>query len=168
MKNISFTASLLGVSLSLCLLACQQRPIPMSYQTDEKVATIKEFYRIWDAADVSAFEKILSKDLIDHEREEKGKISDYENMKQATLRVHASFSDVKHVPLQTHFVEGDKVVVYWEHTAVHTGEMAGIAPTNKPIRMKGVDIFKIEDEKITEIWHVEAIHRIMAQINSEG
>lgn len=134
------------------------------YKTVEKENIIKEFYRIWDSAEVEAFEKVLSKDLIDHEREEKGKTSDYQNMIDATLRVHAGFSEVKHEPLQTHYVEGDKVIVYWNHTAIHTGEVGGISATNKPIRMKGVDIFQIKDGKITEIWHVEAIHQIMAQI----
>ena len=155
--------------LLISIISCNSVPQEeqkVDYKTTEKEQIIKEFYRIWDAADVDAFEKIMSKDLIDHERKEKGNKSDYQNMVDATLYIHSGFSEVKHIPLQTHYLKDDKVMVYWKHTAVHTGNFAGIPATNKPVEMKGVDIFQIMDNKISEIWHVEAIHKILEQIRS--
>ncbi|MEM1322357.1 MAG: ester cyclase [Bacteroidota bacterium] len=158
-----------SVFLMLSVLSCNsvsQETQEVDYKTVEKEQIIEEFYRIWDAADVDAFQKIMSKDLIDHEREEKDDKSDYQNMVDATLYIHSGFSEVKHIPLQTHYLKDDKVLVYWLHTATHIGDFAGFSPTNKPVKMKGVDIFQLNNGKITEIWHVEAIHEILAQIRS--
>lgn len=111
--------------------------------------------------------RIMSKDLIDHEREEKGEISDYQNMINAPQRIHARFSEAKHRPIQTHYLVDDKVVVYWEFTA-NTRKLDSLAPTIKPVRMKGVDIFQISAGKIKEIWHVEALHQIQIAIAGDS
>jgi predicted ester cyclase len=34
----------------------------------------------------------------------------------------------------------------------HSGEFQGIAPTNKRVEVKAIDIFRIEDGKILEHW----------------
>lgn len=161
-----FFTLLLGCCMLVFSVSCTTQEVKVDYYSIEKEKTIKEFYRIWDAADVDAFAEVMSKDLIDHEREEKGEKSDFQNMVEATLYIHAGFSEVKHLPLQIHYLEDDKVMVYWTHTAIHTGDFAGFSATNKAVNMKGVDIFQITDNKISEIWHVEAIHEILAQIKS--
>jgi len=66
------------------------------------------------------------------------------------------------------YLKEDKVMIYWKYTAVHTGDFAGFPPTNNPISMKGVDIFQISNGLISEIWHVEAIHEMLAQIRSNS
>ncbi len=168
-KMISYYKIMVAFGLLISVISCNSVPQQgqeVDYRTVEKEQIIKEFYRIWDAADIDEFAKVMSKDLKDHEREEKGNISDYQNMVDATLYIHSGFSEVKHIPLQTHYLKGDKVMVYWKHTAVHTGDFAGVSATNKSVKMKGVDIFQITDNKISEIWHVEAIHEILAQIKS--
>ncbi|MBX2878211.1 MAG: ester cyclase [Saprospiraceae bacterium] len=148
--------------------SCTPKQVKVDHYSVQKENTIKEFYRIWDSADVAAFTKVISKDLIDHERKEKGDKSDFQNMIDAPLRIQAGFSKGKHIPLQVHYLKEDKVMVYWKYTAVHTGDFAGFPPTNNSISMKGVDIFQITEGLISEIWHVEAIHEMLAQIRSDS
>jgi steroid delta-isomerase-like uncharacterized protein len=47
---------------------------------------------------------------------------------------------------------GDKVVIRWTGTGKHTGELMGIPPTNQDIEVMGIDIFRIENGKIAEVW----------------
>jgi hypothetical protein len=167
LNKARFLALLIGVFLVI-FSSCTTNKGKVDYHSVQKENTIKEFYRIWDSADVDAFAKVLSKDLIDHEREDKNDRSDFQHMVAATLYIHAGFSEVKHIPLQIHYLEDHKVIVYWKHTAVHTGDFAGFPPTNNSISMNGVDIFQITDGLISEIWHVEAIHEVLAQIKIDS
>jgi steroid delta-isomerase-like uncharacterized protein len=45
---------------------------------------------------------------------------------------------------------GDKVVLRWTVTGSHSGDLQGIKPTNKNIRVSGVSICRIANGKIAE------------------
>ncbi|MEE8440372.1 MAG: ester cyclase [Spirochaetia bacterium] len=48
--------------------------------------------------------------------------------------------------------EGDRVVVRFDGGGKHTGNMLGVPATGKEIRVTGIDIFRIKDGKIAELW----------------
>ena len=48
--------------------------------------------------------------------------------------------------------EGDKVATRWTGRGVHTGEIAGIAPTGKEVTVAGVTISRLEGGKVVEEW----------------
>jgi predicted ester cyclase len=51
------------------------------------------------------------------------------------------------------FAGGDKVVVHWRWTEVHSlGEYRGIAPTHKMVSVSGINLYRVEENKIIEIW----------------
>lgn len=152
------------------LAACNDAPEAphdtLVYKTEAKAEILDQFYRAWDTGDIAAFETILSKELIDHERENPRETSDFVNMGIAARKVNEGFSNIKHNPLQIHYLEDDRVIVYWNFSGQHTGTMAGFSSTNKRVEFKGVDIFQISDGMISEIWHVEALHKMMAAIRN--
>ena len=49
--------------------------------------------------------------------------------------------------------EGDKVVTRWTLKGKHTGELMGIAATNKQATVKGITIDRFEGGKIVEEWN---------------
>ncbi len=48
--------------------------------------------------------------------------------------------------------EGDRVVVRWTFHAVHQGEFHGLPPTFKQLTWSGINIFRLADGKIAEVW----------------
>ena len=46
----------------------------------------------------------------------------------------------------------DRVVIRWTAKATHTGEFIGIPPTGKATTVSGIDIFRIEEGKLAELW----------------
>lgn len=46
----------------------------------------------------------------------------------------------------------DWVVSRWTQRGTHTGEMAGIEPTNEEVTITGIDISRVEDGKLAESW----------------
>jgi steroid delta-isomerase-like uncharacterized protein len=52
------------------------------------------------------------------------------------------------------FSAGDRVVVRWTGTGTHVGEMNGIPPTGKSVRVDAISIHRMRDGKIAETWEV--------------
>ena len=50
--------------------------------------------------------------------------------------------------------EGDRVMVRWTFSGTQVGEYSGLLPTNKAITYSGINIFRIENGKIAEIWDI--------------
>ena len=48
--------------------------------------------------------------------------------------------------------EGDRIAVRIEFTGTHTGDLMGIAPTDKPVTIEIAMIYRIENGKIVEHW----------------
>jgi ketosteroid isomerase-like protein len=50
--------------------------------------------------------------------------------------------------------EGNRVVVQWTFKGTHQGEFNGLAPTGKQVSYAGINIFRIADGKIAEVWDI--------------
>ena len=48
--------------------------------------------------------------------------------------------------------EGDRVMVQWTFHGTHQGEFNGLAPTGKQVSYSGINIFRIAEGKIAEVW----------------
>ena len=50
--------------------------------------------------------------------------------------------------------EDDRVMVRWTFSGTQVGEYSGLLPTNKDVTYSGINIFRIENGKIAEIWDI--------------
>jgi predicted ester cyclase len=49
--------------------------------------------------------------------------------------------------------EGDRVVARWTNSARHVGDFIGIPPTGRSCVIAGINIYRIEDDRLAEHWH---------------
>jgi len=54
--------------------------------------------------------------------------------------------------------EEDRVVVRWRLLGTHKGDFRGIAPTGRPIVLKGIAIYRVQGGKLMERWVVSDLH----------
>ena len=50
--------------------------------------------------------------------------------------------------------DGHRVVVRWTNAGVHTAEFLGLPPTGRPFDFAGIDIYRMENGRMAEHWHV--------------
>jgi predicted ester cyclase len=50
--------------------------------------------------------------------------------------------------------EEDRVMVRWTFYGTQIGEYAGLPPTNRKVVYSGINIFRVENNKIAEIWDI--------------
>ena len=72
----------------------------------------------------------------------------YKGLCQAYI---AAFPDL-HITTDYQLAEGDKVMKIWTANSTHKGAFMGIPATGKPIVIKGIEMFRIADGKIAELW----------------
>jgi steroid delta-isomerase-like uncharacterized protein len=61
---------------------------------------------------------------------------------------------------------GDRVVARWLGSGTHRGELMGIDPTDKPISVEAISIFRIANGKIAEEWTVWDALGLLQQVGA--
>jgi predicted ester cyclase len=59
-----------------------------------------------------------------------------------------------HWGIEDIFSTDDKVVVRWTGTGTHNGEVNGIAPTGRKIKVDAITIHRMQGNQIAETWEV--------------
>jgi steroid delta-isomerase-like uncharacterized protein len=69
-----------------------------------------------------------------------------------------------HVTINDLMADSDKVTCRFTARGVHNGEFMGLPPTGKEIRMTGIEIFRLRDGKIAELWGEANLLGLMQQL----
>jgi len=72
----------------------------------------------------------------------------------------------QHVDVNAMVAEGDRVVVYHTHHLVQGGPFAGMPPTGKPAVVEGLEMYRVVDGKIAEMWHHDDLLGLMVQLGA--
>jgi predicted ester cyclase len=60
--------------------------------------------------------------------------------------------------------EGDRVVVRWRLLGTHKGYFRGIAPSGRPIVLKGIAIYRVRNGRLMERWVVSDLYGALEEI----
>ncbi|WP_201979874.1 ester cyclase [Hymenobacter rubidus] len=77
--------------------------------------------------------------------------------------LHPAFSGL-HVEIYDQVAEADKVTTRKAITGIHTGELLGLAPTQKPVVIEVIDIFRLQEGRLVEHWGLTTLPAVMAQL----
>ena len=120
----------------------------------------------WNAGRLDTASELLAPDLVDHDAapfpgREKGSAG----LLQVVTMIRAGVPDLqRHV--DTQIVDGDTVVTSFTDRGAHRGDLFGVPATGRPVVVRGINIERVRDGRITEIWHVEDLFGLMAQIGA--
>jgi len=117
---------------------------------EENKAIIRKATEALNKQDLTSLDEWVSPDYIIHTY----KIRDLDEFKQYYTRLYRGFPDW-HETIEDIIAEGDKVWVRITFTGTHTGDYRGLAPNGKKHTVVGVNIYRIVDGKIAEVWVVE-------------
>lgn len=120
----------------------------MSPDDQKKLAQIY-IKKVWNKADMEIFEQITSEDFTYHlgGQPPRNKIE----MRHFVDEVHQAFPDWE-VEIQEIITENDVVTVRWAGEVTHQGVFHGIAPTGRKIAVSGINLYKIENDRIAREW----------------
>lgn len=119
----------------------------------------KEVYVDWNMALV---EEVVSPQFTSHDWPEGGPTGPrafrdyYDDLRSTVPDARYEVDDL--------IAEGDRVVVRWRLFGTHKGDFRGIAPTGRPITLKGIAIYRVDGGKLMERWVVSDLYGVLEQI----
>ncbi len=132
----------------LALTGCDNR----SKQLEANKSLIHRFTEATNAADWDAFDELLTDDFTRHcQATPDVDIKSRDDFKKLQESFYKSMPDQK-VTIEMLVAEGDKVTAYATYSGTLTGPMGDFPPTGKSVESKFLAIFRIEEDRIAEIW----------------
>jgi predicted ester cyclase len=76
-----------------------------------------------------------------------------ESFKKSLAALFSGFPDL-HVNTEHVLAENNFVLVFLNFIGTYRGEFEGMPPTNKPVKIRSADLYRIENGEIVEHWDV--------------
>ena len=105
---------------------------------------------IFNHKQVDRADELVAPDFIDHAALP-GQAPGLEGAKQKWAMYLTGLPDLR-VTIEELVAEGDKVGVRRSYAGTHRGELLGVPPTGKQVRIGGISIFRLAGGKIAEHW----------------
>lgn len=136
---------------------------------NEAVTTLQKFYEIADARpmDAGKLRSFFDDAFVDHDASHDGPHAD------TTVGLYAALADgspdSRHELVKVLPSGENQAIIYWRFKGTNTNNLFGM-PTTDPVRdfdIAGIEIFTVENGKITDMWHVEEIHKLVEALTAE-
>ncbi len=121
------------------------------------------FEEVFNTGAIGVMDEIGASNVVFHTPTEPQPVVGVRGIQDFVLRFRRGFPDVVFT-IEDVIGENDKVVIRWSTVQTHSGEYLGIPPTNKTARGTGMDVFRLKDGKIEEIWLMLDALGVMQQL----
>lgn len=106
------------------------------------------FEEVFNKGDLSACHELVSDTVKMHDPDPTEGLEAF----KAKERLYQQAFPQKRVRIDDLFAINDKVVVRWTAQGVHRGELPGLPATGSEIKVTGISIYRLENDKISDIW----------------
>lgn len=129
---------------------------------EENKAIVRRFFEEGPSkGDLAAADELLSPDFSLHTPLPSA--PGIRGMNDIITACRAAFEHLN-VTVEDMVAEGDKVAARFTARGIHKGSFMNLPSTGKPITMTGIEIFRIEDGKIAELWGEANLLGLMVQL----
>jgi steroid delta-isomerase-like uncharacterized protein len=136
--------------------------------TEENKALVRRFYdEVTNGRNVAVLDELLAPPFAGFTGEGSDHGQNREAFKHMITVMLNAFPDHQQT-IHDWIAEHDKVVTRWTVQGTHQGEYLGIAPTGKQIKITGMDIFRVVDGKIVEVWAEVDMLDVRQQLEPHG
>lgn len=123
-----------------------------SQKLEDNKNLIQRFTEATNAADWDAFDELLTTDFVRHcQATPNVQVNSREEFIKLQESFLVSMPDQK-ITVEMLIAEGDKVAAYATYSGTLTGPMGDFPATGKSMESKFITIFRIEEDRIAEIW----------------
>ena len=152
-KSLFQITMIIPVILLLCFTFSCQQQVEEGITEEEAKAFIDRDLEIWNEGNLAVVDELYDPDIIRHDWPED--IVGLDAFKDYVTLLRVSYPDFN-VTFDELIVKGDKIVFRWTVTGTNTGPlqtpMGELPPTDKKLRVLGVDIVRLVNRKIAEDW----------------
>jgi steroid delta-isomerase-like uncharacterized protein len=166
---------MLPLALILCfMVGCQDKETMAELEAMKAQAEVEEqntavvrrlFEEGLNKEDYDLAKSLLSDDFINHSPRPAIPPTKAA-FRQSYISSCGAFSDLKYI-IQNIVAKNDIVVVHWTATGKHTRKFMGMSPSRQKMNVTGIDLFRLANEQVVELWLFWDQIGIMQQLDME-
>lgn len=121
-------------------------------QTDQNKQLVDDFIQdLFTKGDLDAVDRYLDPVFVNHDAPFPGAHDGPEGMRQAATAFRQALPDW-HSDIERLVAEGDIVVEMFTASGTHRGELLGVPGTGRTLSLRGVNVWRIDGDRIAERW----------------
>lgn len=133
---------------------------------EQNKALIRRFYEeVWGKGNLDVADDIFAGDYVRHDLRPGNPLPGAAGQKQIAADFRAAFPDLQST-IDLVVAEADLVVARWTVEGTHTGQWGNVPPTGKHAKFSGVNIFRIANGKVVELWNHRDDLGLMQQLGA--
>jgi predicted ester cyclase len=134
-----------------------------AFTRQQNRAVVERLYEeVFNQKNLSLIDELYASNVVDHDRGD----NSAEEVGAKLAGLFTGFPDLQ-VTADLWASEGDLVITRVTLSGTHQGEFAGVAPTGNPMTETHIDIHRVQNGKITDIWHTIPDAEVLQQIGYE-
>jgi steroid delta-isomerase-like uncharacterized protein len=106
---------------------------------------------LFTKGDLTALDRYLAPDVVNHDEPFEAGSTGPDDWRRTATAIRQGAPDW-HSELELLVAEGDIVVERFTASGTHRGELFGAPPTGRTVVLRGINIFRIADDRIVERW----------------
>lgn len=118
--------------------------------------------RLWGAGDLGLVDANYAADVIDH-MPIPGQPQGRPALKDVVAQFRTALPDMK-IRLHGTLAAGEIGVDFWTLEGTHRGPLFGLPGSGRTVRFSGIDMIRVRDGRIAELWHVEEMLHFEQQL----
>ncbi|MEX0825994.1 MAG: ester cyclase [Acidimicrobiia bacterium] len=127
--------------------------------SQENKELVRRWYEAYNRHDVDAVAEMVAPDFINNSSTNQGR----DGVRAELAYWYGAFPDAT-IAVEDLIEEGDRVVARVTARATHQGEFMGAPPSGKQITAQEIDIFRIENGLLGEVWAAPDIFGVLTQL----
>jgi steroid delta-isomerase-like uncharacterized protein len=157
----------LGILQQLGVIPTQTKdsPISPSSEVANRAIVTRYFNEVMNQGKLDVIDEIMAPNFAFRIPTLPEPVRGLGEMKQFVSGLRNGFPDIQ-FQVEREIAEGDKVACRWTITGTHKWIFLGVPATNNFIKDQGIDIFRISDGQIVEIWVNENDLGLLQQIGA--
>ena len=121
---------------------------------------------LFTKGDLTAIDRYVAPEFVNHDPPFPGAPDGAEGMRTAAEMMRAAVPDWRS-EADHYIAEGDLVVEHFHAHGTRTGELLGVPADGKTLTLRGIQIFRIDGDKIVERWGRLDDAGLQAQLRGE-
>jgi len=133
-------------------------------KTESRKSLVQRFNdEVWGKGNLDVVYEVFAPDYVRHDLRPGNPPPGPDGQRKIASDFRAAFPELK-TAIVFMVVEGEFVVSRWTAEGTHTGDWNNIPPTGKRIRFCGVNIYRIRNGKVIELWNHRDDLGVMQQL----
>ncbi|MDB4955494.1 MAG: hypothetical protein JWO36_3063 [Myxococcales bacterium] len=136
---------------------------PTGSPMDKNKALIRRFYdEVWNKGHLDVADEVFASDYVRHDAGGPAAPGP-DGQKQIAAGIRKAFPDLVYT-VDFMIAEGDLLAARWTIHGTQTGDLMGTKATGKPITFSGINIFRFDHGKVSELWNHRDDLSMMVQL----